>query len=80
MKQCAVCEQTILTPEQAVAEGLDHHLQRSPVDLELCLGCWIAFVEVELFVIRAGVHRTLFGRQTYAVMRQLLQFVRDAKL
>lgn len=77
---CAVCEQAMLTPDQAVAEGLDHHLQRSPVDPELCLGCFMAWVEVEKFIIRSGVHRTLFSQQVNSVMRQLLQFVRDATL
>jgi hypothetical protein len=77
---CAVCEREMLTPEQAVAEGLDHHLQRSPVDPALCLGCWIGFVEVEKFLFRANLQRVLWGQQVYSIMRQLLQFAREAKL
>lgn len=78
--KCAVCEQEMLTPEQAVAEGLDHHLQRSPVDPDLCLGCWMAFVALELFFFRAGLHRTLWSQQVHGIMRQVLQFAREAKL
>lgn len=78
--KCEVCEQELLTPEQAVAEGLDHHLQRSPIDPALCLGCWIGFVEVEKFLFRANLHRTLWSQQIHAIMRQLLHFAREAKL
>ena len=76
--KCAVCEQVMLTGEQALAEGLDHHLQRSPIYQDLCLGCWMAFIEVEKFLIRAGVDRTLWTLQVYSVMRKLIQFVKDA--
>lgn len=75
--KCAVCEQELLTPEQAVAEGLDHHLMRSPVDPGLCLGCWFAFVEVELFFFRAGIRRLMTGLQTQSVMRKLLDIARN---
>jgi hypothetical protein len=78
--KCAVCDQEILTPEAAIAEGLDHHLQRSPVDPDLCLGCWIAFVDLELFFIRANLHRTFWSAQTVEIMRKVLCFAREAKL
>ncbi len=49
MSPCRICERETRprTPEF-------HVLEVSPIDPELCTGCWIGLVQFELFLMRAG--------------------------
>ena len=64
---CRVCDQKIRKPTPK-----SHHLERSPIDPDLCLGCWIGCLEVEKFLLRA-TGRTFWTLKVEDAMRNLLQ-------
>ena len=66
---CRVCDQTIRKPTPK-----SHHLERSPVDPDICLGCWIGWLEMEKFILRA-TGRTFWTLQIEAAMKQFLELV-----
>lgn len=47
--KCVVCEQQTLMPN-----GSTNHLECSPVDRKLCLGCFMFLQEVKLFALRGA--------------------------
>lgn len=71
---CRICERETRprTPDF-------HVLEVSPIDGELCTGCWMAFVQMELFAIRAGCHVGIGGYvKIEQAMRDMLKlFPRD---
>lgn len=71
---CNVCKQELRDPTPE-----SHHLERSPLDGDLCLGCWIGWIEFEKFLLRAGrpARLSIFAR---TVMRKLLQLYDEVKL
>lgn len=72
-QRCNICAQQIhsyadRSPEQ------DHHLDRSPVDPELCLGCWMASVKITVWLIQAFKceGRTPWDLEIQDLMKELL--------
>src|ERR1700736_3625659 len=70
-QSCNVCDQELREPTPEA-----HHLERSPIDPELCLGCWIGFLEIEKFLMRA-TDRMMWGLHIQTVMRKILELARD---
>lgn len=75
--KCRVCDQAF--NESTAPEMRDHHLKRAPFDLELCAGCWMGWIELEKFLIRA-TGRTFWTLQVYEIMREVLRLAREQKL
>ena len=65
--KCRICDQ------EMTEGGTDHHLERSPVERSLCLGCWIGWIEVEKFLFRA-TGRMYWSLNVYEAMRKLIEF------
>jgi hypothetical protein len=63
--KCKACGQTIIEGEA------DHHLVRSPIFPDVCLGCWIASLELEKFLLRATGHTPL-GNWTQGWLREII--------
>lgn len=66
---CRVCSQEMT--ETKDLEGF--HLEHSPVDASTCLGCFIATVEVEMWLIRSGVQRICWTLKVQDAMKELLE-------
>jgi hypothetical protein len=64
---CRVCSQELRERTKAT-----HHLERSPVEPDICLGCWIGCIEIEKFLLRA-TGRTFWTLKVEAVMVQILR-------
>lgn len=47
-KSCAICEQKMRKPDHS------HHLEISPIYPDRCIGCWLAGLAIEEFLLRAG--------------------------
>lgn len=47
-RKCDICGQ------QMRKQSHTHHLEVSPLDLDRCLGCWVAATQLELFLVRAN--------------------------
>lgn len=58
---------------QATTEGTPalHHLERSMLDTGLCLGCWTAAIEMQLWLLRA-TGRGFWALQVQEAMKRLL--------
>lgn len=67
-KTCTICDQILRDPTSE-----SHHLERSPIEPKLCLGCWIGWMEMEKFLLRA-TGRTFWSLQVQDAMRQFLIF------
>lgn len=68
--KCRICEQTLLDPP--IEKGnIDHHLIRSPIFADLCLGCWMFSVQLETFLWRSGVS-AIMGDWTTGWMREII--------
>lgn len=65
--KCRICQQT-LDPSQAP----DHHLQPSPIQGDICAGCWMFQVEAELFLFRATQH-TPMGNWTEGWLKAIIE-------
>lgn len=44
---CRICNQQSRQPTEAT-----HHLERSPIEVDVCLGCWIGWLEMQKFIQR----------------------------
>lgn len=73
LERCNVCKQQTIGPSAAA-----HHLEKSPVDYGLCLGCWMASVDFELWYLRA-TGESLFSLTMQDVMRGMLDLVKQKK-
>jgi hypothetical protein len=65
--KCRVCEQEIRNPSPQ-----SHHLERSPIDSNICLGCWIGWLEMEKFLLRA-TGRTFWILKVEEAMKKFLE-------
>jgi len=70
--KCRICEQ-----ETRDRTDVFHHLERSPIDSTLCLGCWIATLEVEKFILRA-TGRTMLSLKVQDLMYSFLKHLSQA--
>lgn len=70
---CRVCEQELREPTPA-----GHHLERSPIESDLCLGCWFGWLDMEKFLIRAtgGIWWDLTVEEA---MKKFLQLAKKAR-
>lgn len=66
--ECRVCKNALLEPS---AGG--HAYERSPVDPGLCLGCWMATVELEKWIVRARPNRCYMGAWAEAWLAEILK-------
>ena len=66
LMKCQVCQQILLEDVEA-----DHHLVHCPLYADMCLGCWIASVELEKFLLRATGH-TPMGDWTAGWLREIV--------
>ena len=65
--ECAICGNPITIPTA------DHHTrERSPMDPQLCLGCWLGSVELELWYVRA-TERNVWSLKVQEWMRQFIE-------
>lgn len=69
--KCRVCEQEMRDTRES------HHLEYSPIDRAICLGCWIGWLELEKFLIRA-TGATFWSLSVEDAMRAFLRFVRES--
>lgn len=69
--KCRVCGQKL---RQRTHEG--HHLEYSPVDHGLCVGCWIGWIDMEKFLIRA-TGGTYWSLQVEDAMKLFIEMVRS---
>lgn len=74
MKPCRICGQERREPSE-----LSHHLERAPVNPDLCLGCWIGWLEFEKFMMRA-TGRTIFSLQVENSMLEFLVKLKDLRM
>ncbi len=65
---CRVCNQEMV--EQKVGDGF--HLEHAPIDASTCLGCFIATLEVEAWLMRSGVQRICWTLKVQDAMKELL--------
>lgn len=49
---------------------MGHCLETSPIEADVCLGCWMETVNLELFLIRGGRHVGIGG---YVKVREILR-------
>lgn len=68
-KKCRVCGNVLRAPKNT------HCHERSPVWPDWCLGCWMGFVQIELWYFRA-TGRTEMGLTAETVMRDFLKQMR----
>lgn len=66
---CRICEQKLRKPTPK-----SHHLERSPIERDICLGCWIGWLEMEKFIFRA-TGRTYFTLCVQEAMKKLIEFL-----
>jgi len=66
---CRLCLQEMV--ETKVQDGL--HLERAPIDASICLGCFIATVEVETWLLRSGIQRICWTLKVQDAMKELLE-------
>ncbi len=66
---CRVCRQELRERTTAM-----HHLEHSPIDPDVCLGCWIGCLEIEKFLLRA-TGRTFWTLKVEDAMKQILLFL-----
>ncbi len=64
---CAICEREILKDF-----GEEDWRGPSVSHPDLCMGCWLAWIEVSRFIIRSGRHQP-WSLETYELMRNLLR-------
>lgn len=67
--KCRVCEQRLRKPTPKC-----HHLERSPIDHRICLGCWLGWLDLEKFVFRA-TGRTIWTLQVEDAMKTFLRLL-----
>lgn len=65
--KCRICGQELRDPSPDA-----HHLERAPIDKELCVGCWAFSVEMQTFLIRAR-DRTVMGNWTEGWLQQIIK-------
>lgn len=74
MAKCRICDQeTVLFSEEENA-----HLQRCPVDPDICTGCWIGWIEIEKFLIRA-TGRVFWALSVQEAMKTFLEIMKKGK-
>ena len=66
---CRICDQKLRPPTKAA-----HHLERSPIEADVCLGCWIGWLEMEKFILRA-TGRVFWSLQVQETMKAFLRLV-----
>jgi hypothetical protein len=64
---CEICGQEMRPPS---TDG--HCKEQSPVNPSACLGCWVASVEVEKFLLRA-CDRTVMGNWTAGWLKEIIK-------
>ncbi len=70
---CALCLQPFRAPEPYTAPEIGPHCrEQSPLRPDLCLGCWKASHELELWLIRAS-DRTIIGDWSFGWLREILK-------
>jgi len=62
--KCRVCEQELREPTE---DG--HHQEKSPVDPEVCLGCFVFDVELQKFILRKTDRSTM---RSLEILKELL--------
>jgi hypothetical protein len=72
-RHCRVCEQALMEPTE---EGF--HLERSPIDPDICLGCWVGWIEVEKFLLRA-TGRTFWSLNVQEAMKRFLVVMQEVQ-
>lgn len=74
MSKCIICEQeTVLFSEEENA-----HTMRSPIDPEICVGCWVGWIEMEKFLIRA-TGRVFWTLSVQEAMKTFLEIMKKGK-
>ncbi len=66
-KRCVVCDQQTVMPN-----GSTHHLECSPIQRNLCLGCWMFQIQFEVWLLRAR-GRSIWTGQAHDILRILLR-------
>ena len=72
--KCFICAQR-LRPQTPNS----HHLEYSPIDRSLCLGCWYGTVEMKLFLLRA-TGRDYWDLSLRAALKDLVNRARAGEL
>jgi hypothetical protein len=72
---CRVCEQKLRARRTDDA----HHQEKSPIEPDVCLGCWFFALELEKYILRK-TDRTLWTLRGYEVMQELLAKFRDPNI
>jgi hypothetical protein len=74
--RCRICDQELREPSPD-----QHCAEKAPMYGDICLGCWTASVELELFLVRARPDRCVMGAWAEGVLREVLadprKFLRD---
>jgi len=65
--------------ERTQGAEVSHHLERSPVEPDLCMGCWTGCIEVHKFLLRATGH-SFWSLPVQEAMVSLVEMARAGKL
>lgn len=69
---CRICGQKMRDQRTRVG----HHLEPSPIESDLCVGCWKGGVDFELWILRATGH-SFFSLKLQQIMKGVLAQLRS---
>jgi hypothetical protein len=67
--KCRVCEQELREPTE---DG--HHQEKSPIERDVCLGCWVFRLEFEKYILRKK-DRSMWTLKADEILKSLLRCV-----